>query len=324
MWTAGLAMVAGLALLAWSADRFVVGASSTAQHAGLPPLLIGMVVVGFGTSLPEMIVSTLAALEGNPDLGLGNGWGSNIANIALILGVAALVRPIAVRSKVLSAELPLLTVVTLLAVGLVVDGDLMRWEALVLLLLFSSLMVWTIRRGMQSGADPFGADMEVNLASRPLPRGRAVMWTVVGLILLVGSSRILVWGSVRLARGFGVSELVIGLSIVALGTSLPELASTLAAVRRGEDDIALGNVLGSNLFNTLAVVGLAGIVRPFRTPPEVVARDGLVMLGLTVSLFVLGRGWRGRAGIINRWEGALLLGAYIAYIAWLGSVIVGK
>lgn len=324
MWTAGLVVVAGLALLAWSADRFVLGASATAQHLGLPPLLIGMVVVGFGTSLPEMIVSTLAALDGNPDLGLGNGWGSNIANIALILGAAAMLRPVLVRSKVLNAELPLLTIVTLMAIGLVLDGDLARWESVVLLLLFASLMAWTIRSGRQSGKDPFGSEIEVGLSSRPMPRRRAVAWTMVGLVLLAVSSRMLVWGSVRLARGLGVSELVIGLSIVALGTSLPELASTLAAVRRGENDIALGNILGSNLFNTLAVVGLAGMIYPFRIASEVVWRDGVVMLGLTISLFVIGRGFRGRPGTINRWEGAFLLVVYVSYIAWLGSGIVGK
>ncbi|HDP94498.1 MAG TPA: calcium/sodium antiporter [Candidatus Aminicenantes bacterium] len=324
MWTAGLAVAAGLALLAWSADRFVLGASSTAQHAGLPPLLIGMVVVGFGTSLPEMIVSTLAALDGNPDLGLGNGWGSNIANIALILGLAALARPVMVRSKVLTAELPLLTIVTLMAIGLVLDGNLARWESVVLLLLFASLMAWTIRSGRQSGADAFGSEIEVDLSTHPMPKQRAVAWTLAGLVLLAVSSRMLVWGSVRLARGLGVSELVIGLSIVALGTSLPELASAVAAVRRGENDIALGNVLGSNLFNTLAVVGLAGVIHPFRTAPEVVWRDGVVMLGLTVSLFVIGRGFRGRPGMINRWEGAFLLAVYICYIAWLGSGIVAK
>jgi len=322
MWSAGIAMAAGLILLAWSADRFVLGASSAAHHAGFPPLLIGMLVVGFGTSLPEIIVSGIAALDGNPDLALGNGWGSNITNIALILGVASLVRPLAVRSGILKSELPLLTVVTLLAVGLVLDGDMAQWEALVLLLLFSALMAWTIRQGMRAKGDSLAVGMETNLSSRHLPKREAALWTLVGLLVLVGSSRLLVWGAVRLARGFGVSELVIGLSIVALGTSLPELASTVAAVRRGEDDIALGNVIGSNLFNTLAVVGLAGVIRPFRTGPLVVTRDGLVMLGLTVSLFVIGRSFRGRPGQINRWEGALLLTVYIAYIAWLAREVL--
>ncbi|MDY0296271.1 MAG: calcium/sodium antiporter [Acidobacteriota bacterium] len=322
MWIAGLVMVAGLGLLAWSADRFVLGAAATARHAGLPPLMIGMVIVGFGTSLPEMIVSSLAALDGNPDLGLGNGWGSNIANIALILGLAALVRPVRVRSKVLSAELPVLIVITLMAVGLVVDGDLALWESVVLLILFASLMDWTIRSGRQKGRDPFGSGIEADLSSRPMSRGKAVFWTAIGLAFLVISSRMLVWGAVRIARGLGVSELVIGLSIVALGTSLPELASTLAAVRRGEDDIALGNVLGSNLFNTLAVVGLAGAIHPFRIPTEVVGRDGLMMLGLTVAIYVIGRGHHGRQGLINRWEGALLVLVYVIYIAWLGVDLV--
>ena len=318
MWTAVIAMVAGFALLIWSADRFVLGAASTARHMGLPPLLIGMVVVGFGTSMPELIVSSMAAMGGTPDLALGNGWGSNIANIALILGVASLIRPVIVGSRILNAQLPQLTIVTLLAVGLVVDGNLALWESLLLLLFFVALMTWTIRKGLNAEPDTFGVQMESDLKTKPLMRREAIIWTVIGLLILIGSSRILVWGAISLARGLGVSELVIGLSIVALGTSLPELAAALAAARRGENDIVLGNVIGSNLFNTLAVVGLAGTIHPFRMGSEVIWRDGSVMLCLTFSLFVFGHGWRGRTGRINRWEGALLIMVYMAYMAWLG------
>lgn len=317
MWIAGIALLVGFVLLVWSADRFVLGAASSAHHAGLPPLLIGMVVVGFGTSMPELVVSSMAAIGGTPDLALGNGWGSNIANIALILGVAALVRPIIVGSSILRSQLPQLSIITLLAVGLVMDGDLALWESILLLLLFAGLMTWTVRKGLKAEPDSFGTQMDSDLKNKTLGVREALIWTLVGLLILIGSSRLLVWGAVSLARGLGVSELVIGLSIVALGTSLPELATAVAATRRGENDIALGNVLGSNLFNTLAVVGLAGAIRPFRMGTEVLWRDAPVMLCLTFSLFVFGRRWRGRPGIINRWEGAFLVLVYAGYILWL-------
>jgi cation:H+ antiporter len=313
-----LAIAVGFVLLVWSADRFVEGSAATARHFGMPPLLIGMVIVGFGTSAPEMVVSALAALQGNPGIALGNAYGSNIANIALILGLTSLVSPIAVKSQVLRKELPLLTAVTVLAAWQVWDGRITRLEALVLLAVFFGVMGWTIRQGMRTGTDPLATEMEQELKMRAMPLNQAVFNLIVGLAVLVASSRMLVWGAVSVARGFGVSDLIIGLTIIAVGTSLPELASSLLATRKGEHDIALGNVLGSNLFNTLAVVGIAGSIAPMTVGPEVFSRDIMVMAVLTLSLFIFGYGFRGPGrGRINRFEGVLLLACYIGYNAFL-------
>ncbi len=316
MITSFLAIAFGLALLVWSADRFVEGSASIASHFGMPSLLIGMVIVGFGTSAPEMVVSALAALQGNPGIALGNAYGSNITNIALILGVTALISPIAVHSQVLRKELPILTVMTALAAWQIWDGEISRFDAFILLGVFCGLMAWTIRLGTRKKADPLGREIEQEMAVRAMPIRRATFWLVVGLVLLIVSSRLLVWGAVEIAHGFGVSDLIIGLTVVAVGTSLPELASSIIAARKGEHDLALGNVLGSNLFNTLAVVGIAGAIHPMKVGPEVLGRDILVMALLTVSLFAVGYGFRG-PGHINRFEGAALLACYVGYTAYL-------
>lgn len=312
-----LAVVFGLALLVWSADRFVDGAASAACRLGMPSLLIGMVIVGFGTSAPEMVVSALAASQGNPGIALGNAFGSNITNIALILGLTAVIRPVMVHSRVLRTELPILTAVTAFAAWQLMDGDISRGDAAMLLAVFGGLMAWTIWQGLRRKTDALGLEMEQEMGC-PMPLRRALAWLAVGLALLVASSRILVWGAVELARGFGVSDMIIGLTIVAVGTSLPELASSIIAARKGEDDIALGNILGSNLFNTLAVVGIAGSISPMRVGPEVFSRDILVMAGLTFSLFVMGYGFRGPGqGRINRFEGTFLLVCYVGYVSVL-------
>ena len=311
-----LALFAGLALLVWSADRFVDGAAATASHLGMSPLLIGMVVVGFGTSAPEMAVSALAALQGNPGIALGNAYGSNLANIALILGVTAMIHPVALHSRVLRAELPILAGSALLGCGLLLDWTLSRGDGWVLLTVFFAIMTWTVFEGMRKRGDALAGDMSRELDANIMPLGRALFWLIAGTVLLVGASRILVWGAVEVATWFGVSDLIIGLTVVAVGTSLPELASSLAAARKGEHDIALGNVIGSNLFNTLAVVGIAGAIQPLSVGPEVLSRDGLVMLLLTGALFVFGYGFRG-PGRITRLEGGLLLAAYFGYNGYL-------
>ncbi|WP_194864150.1 calcium/sodium antiporter [Alloalcanivorax profundimaris] len=317
------AVIAGLILLIWSADRFVDGASATARHAGMPTLLIGMLVIGFGTSAPEMVVSALASLDGNPGLALGNAYGSNITNIALILGFTAVISPIAVHSTVLRRELPVLAVITVLSGYQLLDGQVSGLDAAVLLSVFAALMGWSVYQGMSGKGDPLGGGVEGELEAQPLPLGRALFWLVTGLVLLVVSSRLLVWGAVFIAESLGVSDLIIGLTVVAVGTSLPELASALAAVRKNEHDLALGNVLGSNLFNTLAVVGIAGAITPVPTEPAVLYRDWVVMAALTVALFLFGYGFRGAGtGRINRVEGAILLAAYLGYTGYLISTLV--
>lgn len=312
-----LAVVGGLALLVWSADRFIDGAAATARYAGMPPLLIGMVIIGFGTSAPEMVVSAFASIQGNPNLALGNGYGSNIANIALILGITALLSPIAVHSQILRKELPVLMAFTLLAGYQLLDGRITRIEAVVLLGVFFLMMGWSIMQGMRQRGDALGSDVEHDMEGETqMTLRQGILWLVVGLVLLVVSSRVLVWGAVDIASAMGVSDLVIGLTVVAIGTSLPELASSIIAVRKNEHDLALGNVIGSNMFNTLAVVGIAGSIQPMSVSPEALYRDWVIMAALTASLFVLGYGFRGQ-GRINRLEGGLLLSVFIGYTGYL-------
>jgi cation:H+ antiporter len=316
MLTALAAIVGGLILLVWSAERFVEGSAATARHFGMPSLLIGMVIVGFGTSAPEMLVSAMAAVQNTPGIALGNAYGSNITNIALILGVTALIGPIAVHSQVLRKELPILIAVTALAAFQLRDGELSRADAWLLLGVFGGLMTWSVYQGLRQRTDTLGGEFERELAVHAMTLGRALFWVALGLVVLILSSRILLWGAVEVARGLGVSDLIIGLSVVALGTSLPELASSVMAIRKGEDDIAVGNVIGSNLFNTLAVVGIAGAIRPMAVTPEVFSRDITVMGLLTVFLFFISYGFRGQ-GRINRLGGAALLASYLVYTALL-------
>ncbi|ENY73562.1 K+-dependent Na+/Ca+ exchanger-like protein [Aeromonas diversa CDC 2478-85] len=313
-----LAIVAGLALLVWSADKFVDGAAATARYAGMPPLLIGMVIIGFGTSAPEMVVSALAASQGNPGLALGNAYGSNITNIALILGLTALISPIAVASQVVRKEIPILLGITLLSGALLIDGHLGQGDALILLAVFFVLMGWSIWQGMRGRGDPLDAEVSEDIDSEGMSLKSALFWLVLGLVLLVGASRLLVWGAVEVAHSLGISDLIIGLTIVAVGTSLPELASSLMAIKKKEHDLALGNVLGSNLFNTLAVVGIAAGISPLAVDPAVLSRDWSVMMGLTLVLLVMCVGRKGQ-GRINRVEGGLLLAAYVGYTLWLLS-----
>lgn len=317
MLLAFVAVIVGLALLVWSADAFVDGASAVANHLGMSPLLIGMVVVGFGTSAPELVVSVFAAWQGNSGIALGNAFGSNIANIGLILGFTALLKPIAFKSSILRKELPILFGTCLLTAWVLWNGDVTRWQSLILLAVFALIMGWSIWQGTRSPDDTFGEDMEKEMQD-PMPFKLATLWLVVGLVVLVLSSRLMVWGAVEIAKGFGVSDIVIGLTVVAVGTSLPELASSLAAVRKNVHDIVVGNVIGSNLFNTLAVTGLAGSISPLQVGPEVLVRDIGTMSVLTFVLFIFGYGFRGPGtGRINRIEGTILLATYIGYTTYL-------
>jgi len=315
-----LGLLFGIALLLWSANRFIDGAASTARYLGMPPILIGMVVVGFGTSAPELIVSAQTALQGAPDLALGNAYGSNIVNIALILGLTALISPIMVQSQVLRKELPILIGVTILAAAQLVDGVISRLDAMILLAVFGLVFGWSIWQGRQNNTDALAIETEHHHTNPEVSLRQAILWLVGGLLLLIISSRILVWGAITIAQTLGISDLIIGLTIVAIGTSLPELASSLIAARRGEDDISFGNVIGSNLFNTLAVVGIAGSISPLPVRPEVLTRDVAVMAGLTIALVVMGIARTGQARI-GRFHGALLV---VCFVAYTGVLIVSS
>lgn len=310
------AALVGLSALAWSADRFVEGAAAVARYLGMAPLLVGMLVIGFGTSAPELVVSAFAASGGAPEIALGDALGSNVANIGLVLGVTALLTPVLVSRGILRKELPVLIGVTVLVGALMLDKELSRADAVVLVALLVALIGWSIWLARSRADDSLATDVETEVVSHHLTRRAAWTWLGVGIVSMVISSRILVWGAVGIAERLGWSDLVIGLTVVAIGTSAPELASSIAAVRRGENDLALGNVIGSNLFNTLGVIGLAGLISPAAVSPELITRDLPVVFGLTIALVVFAIWPLGR-GRVTRIEGGLLVAAFAVYMGVL-------
>ena len=317
MITEAVALVVGLVMLVWSADRFVLGASGLASNFGVSPLLIGMLIVGFGTSAPEIVVSVTAALGGNTGLAVGNALGSNIANIGLVLGSAALITPLVVDSNILRREFPVLLAVSVTVGFMFRDLLFTRFEGVILLIGLGLFLYWMYYLSTKSSktADPLESEYDAEVP-RNMPMRDAWLWTVAGLVLLVGSANILVWGAVGIAKYFGVSDLLIGLTIVAVGTSLPEIAVSISAALKKEHEIVLGNVIGSNLFNLLAVLGLAGVIHPASLESNVFTRDLSVMLVGTLAIFVTGYGFRGK-GKVNRIEATLLLLGYFAYMYWL-------
>lgn len=319
MLTYSLATLAGFVLLMWGADRFVVGAASTARNLGVPPLLIGLTLVGMATSGPEIFVSIMAALDGDPELAAGNAIGSNIANIGLVLGAAALIMPISVRSTTLRRELPALLAVTLVLTMVFINLRLGVIEGVLLLGTLVLVLYWLVVLGQRSDvADPISLDY-----AKELPTGlsmpRSIGWLMLGLVVLLGGAQLLVWGAQALAEAFGVSDLVIGLTIVAIGTSLPELAVSVVSALKGEHDMAIGNIIGSNIFNSLAVVGIAAIIHPATFEPAVLSLHLPVMIGMTLALFLMTYNFTGNSRI-RRGEGALLLAGFFAYH---GYVLLG-
>lgn len=317
MWLFIAAVLLGFALLIWGADRFVVGAAATAHTLGVSHLLIGLTVVGLGTSAPEMLVSANAAFNGSPGIAIGNALGSNIANIALILGVTAMLVPLTVRSETLYRELPMLLAITLLSLVPFLDSYLSRLEGFMLISGLSLMLYWLVRLETRSRAgDPLRTEFEAEIRS-DLKLGAALQLLLVGLVVLLVSSHILVWGATNIAAALGISDLVIGLTIVAIGTSLPELAASVSAAMKGEHDLAIGNVIGSNMYNLLAVMGLAGMIQPLALEPAVLNRDFPIMIGLTVILFALAYSWNEGGGRIGRFEGAALALAFVSYQGYL-------
>lgn len=319
MLLATLAILIGLPILLWSADKFVGGAASVANHLGMSPLLIGMLIIGFGTSAPEIIVSIFAAIQGNSGIALGNAYGSNVANILLILGLTAVISPIAVKSNIIKKELPVLLGITFFAAWQVLDQNVSKDDAFSLLGLFVLLISWSIYHGMKGDSDELASEYNDEINANAGTVKTHVVWLITGLLLLVASSRMLVWGAVEVATYFGVSDTIIGLTVIAIGTSLPELASSLVAVKKGEHDLAIGNVIGSNMFNTLAVVGIAGTIQPMAVSADFLYRDVVVMLASTVALFIFCIGIK-RQGRLNRLEGGAFVLAYAAYTYWLIQV----
>ena len=309
------AVVISLAVLAISADKFVDGASAVAYKVGMSPLLIGLTVVSFGTSAPEILIAVMSATGDNPGIAIGNAIGSNVANIALILGVASLIIPLPVASTVLRRELPLLLAAVLFSSALLLDLKLSVTDGIAMIVTLCLCLCWLIYQS-KTGQDDIIADEYEEAVDQDASFKGAMIMTVVALLTLLVSSRILVWGAVEIARALHVSELMIGLSIVAIGTSLPELAATIACVIRKEYDLAIGNVVGSNLFNALAVLGVVAILAPTDVDAMVRNRDLVVQLVLTVALLVFCIGLRGKEGRINRFEGLAFVAAFACY-QWL-------
>ena len=306
-----IAVIIGLAVLVWSADTFIDGATELAVKFNVPSFLIGVLILGVGTSAPEMVVSALSAFAGSPGLALGNAYGSNIINITLVLGLTAIISPIVIRGSVVKQDMILLLAVTALAAFQLVDGDLSRTDGIVLLVALLAVMALQIYLALKNNTEATDIDVkEVNV-------GKAFGTLILGLVLLIASSRAIVWGAVELATIWGMSELLIGLTIVAIGTSLPELVASIVAARRGEDDMALGNIIGSNLFNTLGVVGFAAIIHPLAVEPQILSRDMLAVGVITAVLFILSLIAFKRDGYLKVPSGVVLLSLFIGYSVWL-------
>ena len=310
-----IALLVGLIVLVVAADKFVVGTVAIARNLGVSPLLIGLTIVGLGTSAPEILVSAFASSQGNPGLAVGNALGSNIANIGLILGCTALISPLAFSSGLLKRELPILMVISLICFFMAFDG-LDKFDGVVMLVMLATFLMWLIRlarKQKNKGAEDDPLEQElIDEMPKDVSTKKAWLFFVLGLAGLLLSSRLLVWAAVNIAVSFGVSDLVIGLTIVALGTSLPELAASISSVLKKEDDLAVGNVIGSNVYNLLAVYSLPGLIAPGPVAESVIYRDFPVLLGFTGVLFILGYGLT-KFGHINRWEGGGLVLAYCSY-----------
>lgn len=308
-----LTLIAGLIALFFAANKFVIGSASIARNFGLSPLLIGLTIVGFGTSVPEILVSGFASFSAAEDVAIGNALGANIANIGLVLACTALVKPLSFDSGILKRELPILMAISLVCYFVAFDG-LGRGDSLLLLLVLLMFFVWLLRTARQeefNGA--YEKELKIALPDTVTPK-KAWIYVAAGLTGLLISSKLVVWAAVNVAHLAGVSELIIGLTALALGTSLPELATSVSSVLKKEDDLAVGNIIGSNIYNLLVVYALPGLIVPGAAPAGMLMRDFPVMLGLTAVLFFLGRGWGNRAGMINRWEAAILLVVYVSYL----------
>ncbi|MCW9032124.1 MAG: calcium/sodium antiporter [Gammaproteobacteria bacterium] len=309
-----MAIIIGFGLLVWGAERFVHGAAAIANNFGVPPLIIGLTVVGIGTSAPEILISVVAAYQGNPALAVGNAIGSNITNIALVLGITAIVIPLTVKSETLRREYPIMFIIMLVSLMLVMDNHLGQVDGLILVSGLFVMLYWMIQTAKKQKSDPMEKEYEGEIPK--ISTQKAFLWFAIGLILLIVSSRGLVWGAVNIAHAAGISDLVIGLTIVAIGTSLPELAASIVSALKNEADIAIGNIIGSNMFNLLVVFGIPGLMSPHIIEPAILERDFPFMIGLSIALFVMAYGFKGE-GRLNRYEGGLLLAGYTIYMVVL-------
>jgi cation:H+ antiporter len=320
-------LVLSLITLVWSADKFVYGASSLASNLGVSPMIIGLTIVAMGSSAPEMMVAAAAAMKGNPDTAVGNAIGSNITNIALVLGMTVLIKPLSITSGTIKQELPLLLVLSFFTYFLFSDSFFSFDEGLELMIGFfifiSVLLIKAIReRKANTLDDQMLVEAELELQEKTSMLW-SVVWLVIGIVVLVASAKFLVGSSIHIAKFFGVSDLVIGLTVIAIGTSLPELAASIASVLKGEDDLAMGNIIGSNIFNILAVLPFAALIAPGPINPEAIQRDIPVMLGITVLLFIISFSRKRGNFRLTRAKGGLLVLCFISYQTYLFNQVLG-
>jgi len=320
MLTAVIQLVAGFLLLVWGADRLVAGAAAFARNMGVAPLIIGLTIIGFGTSAPELVVSAVATLKGSSGLAVGNAIGSNIANMGLVLGVTALIFPLRMESTALKREYPMLLLIMLVCFLMALNGQYSRLEGWILLIGLLAVVIWIIRIGLHRPlSDPLAEEFDAEIP-RDIPTKTALFWLTVGLIVLPVSSIFLVDGAITIARFLHVTDTVIGLTIVALGTSLPELATAITAALHKEDDLAIGNIIGSNIFNLLGVLGIAAVIQPVDLLPVILARDFPAMFLMTGALYLMASDFRG-PGRIGRKSGMILLAMFAGYfiMVWMSS-----
>jgi cation:H+ antiporter len=321
-----LILLIALTFLVWSADKFVLGASSLARNIGVSPMIIGLTIVAMGSSAPEMMVAASASLQGNPDTAIGNAIGSNITNIALVLGLTVLVKPVVISSSIIKQELPLVLFLTFLTYWMLSDNIFSFWEGLILLVGFFTFIATLLIRSLKQRKNHNPDDPMLIEAEKELPKAtsnlKSVFWLVIGMVLLIVSAHYLVQSAVFIAKAFNISDLVIGLTVIAIGTSLPELAASIASVMKKEHDLALGNIVGSNIFNILAVLPFAGLIAPGPVNPEAITRDIPIMIAITLLLFVLCFSRRFGYFRMTRLKGALLFLSFVGYQILLFSQIV--
>jgi len=310
-------LIVGLILLVYSADKFVIGAAATASYLGVSSMVVGLVVIGFGTSAPEMVISAIAAMNGNPGLALGNAVGSNITNIALVLGVGIIVSPLLICSNTVKREMPILLVITLFVMLLMWDGIQSRLDGVILIASMLAMTFWMAWLGLRESKikdileDEIEAEMPQDVSKKA-----ALLWLMFGMIMLPVASILMVKGATSIAQTMGISDVVIGLTIVALGTSLPELSATVACMKKQEHDLALGNIVGSNMFNLLGVLGISAAIKSYELPEKFLSTDYLVMLDLTFALLMFSLIYAARKKPIPRFVGILFVMSYLGYMFW--------
>ena len=311
-------LIIGLVLLVYSADKFVIGAAATANYLGVSSMVVGLIVIGFGTSAPEMVVSAIAAMKGSPGLGLGNAIGSNITNTALVLGVGIIVSPLLICSNTVKREMPILLLVSLFVLLLMWDGEQSRTDGVILLASMFALTLWMAWLGLRQTKnkdileDEFEAEMPQDVS-----RKAAWLWLLFGMIMLPVASHLMVHGATVIAKMMGMSDVIIGLTIVALGTSLPELSATISCMKKQEHDLALGNIVGSNMFNLLGVLGISASIKGYQLPADFLATDYLVMLDMTFALLIFSLYYVSKGKPIPRVVGYLFVLSYVMYMFWL-------